>query len=235
MLGRICALAFLMAVGRAEAQAACSRPVPVDSVQDVQSHFLVVKSMFGPAVVESECSLLNPRSYQGAVQFLIVPPQRSDTTLIFIKSYRVFTNEPDDKIKMSRGDGWLFRAASSSNYAPLGRKDDVPYDDTVEKWNSSHSSRGDPIEMEGRLDYRWHAYADEDEATSSSRKIDRWKTRADFNFTHGTLTNYLIRSAANSRTPIPFNVGLLPQVTEFTLEFYSNAEGISGMYRFVRR
>ena len=237
MLNRLAVLCILLAAAPAVAEPVCKRPVPVDSVSEVQTHFLVVKSIFGPAVVDSECVLLNPDTFAGRVQFSIIPSgaDAAETAYVFVKSYRVFTTMPPDKIKMSRGDGWFFPAARPGNYSDEDRIDDVPFDGSVEDWNAAHSSKATPEQMEKRLDFRWHAYPDKDEAMPSTRRIDFWKTRADFDFSHGTLTSYLIRFPANSATPIPFNVGLLPQVKEFQLEFYSNIDQIFGTYRFIRK
>jgi hypothetical protein len=230
-------VSFMLVATGATAQPACKRPTPVGSVSDIKSHYLAVKSSFHPAVIDSDCVLLNPRTFKGPVQFLIIPPKRegSDAAYVFIKSYRVFNAEPPDKIKMSRSDGWFFPAGTPAAFGDADRKDDVAYDGSAEDWNREHSSPGTPQEMETRLKFRWHAYAGKDDVSSSNRRSSHWKARSDFDFSRGTLTNYLIRFPADSSTPIPFSVGLLPQVKEFRLEIYSSVDEIAGTYQFVRK
>lgn len=228
---RLGCAAFLLVAGQAAAQEQCKRPTAVSSLDDVRTHFLTFKSKYGHYVVDNQCNLINPKSLGSRVQFSFIPPQRTDdtTAYIFIKSYRVFGTEPPDKIKMSRGSGWFSGSGAAAEQRGV---EDQPYLGTVDEWNTAHSGDGGPEDLQNRLKFLWHAYAQDDKQFPSTMRLTYWKTRGDFDFSHGSLTNYLIRFAANSKTPIPFNVGI-SQAKEFQLELYSNIEELSGSYRFV--
>jgi hypothetical protein len=214
----------------------CDRPIRVNSMDKIGHTTLALKNIYGPAAVESDCTILDRKLYGTTISFFILPQSldNADSVYVYIKSYRTMTTEPPDKIKMSRGGSWYF---SDTNGKPqlLDRMDDMAFTASTDDWDRSHALSAAPAQMEGLLHARWHAYTDRAETVWSSQKAPFWKTRADFDFSHGTLTNILIRFPPGGKTPAPFQIGVPKAATGFELEITSNADGLAGTYRFVMR
>jgi len=227
-------LIMLFWLSCAHAQENCKRPTPVDALGDIQSNYLALKSRNVSYAIDSPCIILDRQAFPKILSFFILPLDVGPTTtLIFIKSYRTFTNSPPDKIKVSRSDGWFFSDSPQGKAVIQQRLDDEPYSDTLVAWNSAHSTAGTPQEFKDRLKVIWHAYADEEKHLPSTRNPSYWKTKTDFDFGHGTLTAYLLRFPSNSKTPIPFNVYLQDAVQQIELTLDSNVEALSGEFKFT--
>jgi hypothetical protein len=230
----IAATLAVFAGGVAQADT-CKRPLRVDSLGQIDRSTLALTNVYGPAAVEDQCTIIDRSVFGSSINFYILPQSlaNADTVYVFVKSYRKLTTEPLDQIKVSRGGTWYFPNGSNGSTIPLGRRDDVPFIGTVEDWNKVHSAAGSPEDMEKQLGLRWHAYSDPEEKSWSSQRAGFWSTHADFDFSRGTLTNILIRFPSGGKTPAPFQIGIPKGTTEFQLELNSNADGLSGTYRFV--
>lgn len=230
----------LSATSPSLAQESCLRPTPVPTLAHIRVHTLAIESNLGPAFVGEKCSRLDHDGrFAKVIRFYILPPSTSDTdpAFVFIKSYRTFSVETRDKIKMSRGEGWHSEksAAARPDYIAPQRLNDKPFRNTIEKWNDYHIAESTPESLRQKLGQPWHAYADADKALASTEPISFWQT-GPFDFGTGMLTNYLIRFPANTTTPIRFEVGYDDRIKEFRLEFYSSIDALSEKsYRFVFR
>ena len=218
----------------AHAQENCARPTPVESLGDIKFNYLALKSPRNTYVIDNHCILINRREFPKLLSFVVLPVgSSSETAGLYIKSYRTFSNSPPYRIKLSRGDGWYLSDSSDGTATVQNRLDDKPYAGTIQDWNAAYSTAGTPLDFKDRLKIRWHAYADDQKTMSSTDDPTYWTTKADFDFSHGTLTAYLLRFPSNSQTPIPFNVYLQDEVIRVDLILNSNVEALSGEYKFI--
>jgi hypothetical protein len=218
----------------APAQEQCLRPTPVEALEDIQAHHLALKSLRGYYVIDNNCTILSRRAFAKVLPFSILPDASSDITYVFARSYRMFTNTtPANKIKMVRGANWFFPSDSTAKVSIQPKLDDEPYLDSVEAWNKAHGVAGNPEEFKNRLKALWHAYAGENKELPSTQDAAYWIVRDDFDSSHGTITNYLLRVPPESRSPIPFKVYAQDQVKSVDLVIDSNNEALSGKYKFV--
>lgn len=228
-------LLLLCAATPSWAQERCLAPTPVRSLDQIKEHPLALRSRWGPSFVGEKCTRLRRGDFGSSLQFYVVPPASGDssTAYVLIKSYRTFTIATGDKIKLSRGDGWQTEKSTNSSVDKLSGMRDEPFRGTVEKWNALHAAATSPEAMRSQIGKPWHAYADADKGLPSTDLTSFWQT-GDFDFTKGSQTNYLIRFPSNTQTPIPFEVGRQPELSEIRLEFYSNIDALSGRsFRFV--
>jgi hypothetical protein len=161
------------------------------------------------------------------LEFYVKPPPSKDasTAYLYVKSYRTFAiNTQNEKINLSRGDGW-YPASSTPQSAALDPIKGTPFVGTVARWNELHAAASNPEVMNRLLGKPWHAYANPGNGLPSTDTLF-WLTD-DFDFTKGVVTHYLIRFPANTATPIPFKVGNNSRLNSFRLEFRSNIEALS--------
>ena len=216
--------------GNAESQ--CRRPTLVENIKDIKSNYLALKSSYRLYVIDTECIILSRENFAKILLFKILPVESDvDKVVVFIKTYRTFSVSPPDKIKVSRGGEWFLPGSSGAK--PVAKMLDEPYPGTIATWNEAHSSAGNPEQVTDKLKLEWHAYATGDSKLPSTRKMDYWLARGDFDFSKGTLTNYLITFPPNGKSEIPFDVNLQNEVRSIELTIDSNVEALSGSYRFV--
>lgn len=211
----------------------CDRPIRVNSMDKIGHTTLALKNIYGPAAVGTDCTILDRKLYGSTISFFILPQSldNADSVYVYVKSYRKMTTEPPDQIKMSRGGSWYFSVANGKA-EPLDRIDDVAFIGSIDDWDRSHTAAATPDQMEPPLHTRWHAYTDPAKTVWSSQKAKFWKTRPGFDFSHGTLTNILMRFPPGGKTPAPFHIGVPKSTTEFELVISSNADGLDGVYKF---
>jgi hypothetical protein len=222
----------LIAIASSNAESQFRRPTLVESLKDIRSNYLALKSSYRLYVIDTECIILSRENFAKILLFKILPVESDlDKVVVFIRSYRTFSVSPPDKIKVSRGGEWFLSDASGAQ--STGKVSDEPYAGTIAAWNEAHSSAGTPEQVNAKLKLEWHAYATDDSKLPSTRKMDYWLTLGDFDFSHGTLTNYLIAFPPNSKSEIPFDVKLQNEVRSIELRIDSNVETLSGRYKFV--
>jgi hypothetical protein len=236
----IAALALIAITDRGRAQDACfQRPTPVERLQDVRTHRLVLTDARGRYyVIDGSCFTLDRGQFPGVLYFSLLNSFSKDFAVtsgyVFIKSNRTFSNSPPERLLLSRGDGWFFPSTSGST--ALVRMNFEPFSGSIEAWNAAHSNEGDPIALSRRLEVRWHAFAQRDMTSPSTRSLDFWKVDDSFDRTHGVITNYLLRFDVNTSDKvglIPFQVYLQNAVQQIDLTIYSNVEVFSGQYKFI--
>lgn len=222
----------LVATFSSNAEGQCRRPTLVENLKDIKSNYLALKSINRLYVIDTECIILGRENFAKILLFKILPVQSDvDRVVVFIKSYRTFSVSPPDKIKVSRGGEWFLPGSSGTD--ALSKLPDEPYPGTVATWNEVHSSAGNPEQVNNTLKLEWHAYATGDGKLPSTRKLNYWLASGDFDFSKGTLTNYLISFPPNSKSEIPFDVNLQNEVRSIDLTIDSNVEALSGRYKFV--
>jgi hypothetical protein len=116
--------------------------------------------------------------------------------------------------------------------------DDVPFRESIEAWNTAHSSDGTPAEFEQRLKVGWHAHAHQDGGLASTADAAFWKVDNTFDSTYGGVTNILLRFDTNpsaQESLIPFQVYAQPEVRTIVLTLSSNIESLSGTYKLTLR
>jgi hypothetical protein len=218
----------------AHAQENCARPTPVNSLDNIKYNYLALKSPRGVYAIDNHCILVNRREFAKILKFMVLPVgTKSTTAALYIKSYRTFTNTQRIPIKLSRGDGWFLSDSPDGTAAVQARLDDKPYTGTVQEWNAAYSTAGTPLDFKDRLKVSWHAYADDQKSMASTDDQAYWAASADFDFSHGTLTAYLLRFPANSQSAIPFEVYMQDEVKEVDLILSSNVEALAGEYKFI--
>jgi len=222
----------LITMFSSNAESQCRRPTLVESLKDIRSNYLALKSSYRLYVIDTECIILSRENFAKILLFKILPVESDvDKIAVFIRSYRTFSASPPDKIKVSRGGEWFLPHASGAK--PLSKLPDEPYPGTIAAWNEAHSSAGNPEQVNGKLKLEWHAYATDDGKLPSTQKMDYWLAPGDFDFSRGTLTNYLIAFPPNGKSEIPFDVNLQNEVRSIDLRIDSNVEALSGRYKFV--
>ena len=222
----------LLSIVSSNAESQCRRPTLVEGIKDIKSNYLALKSISRWYVIDTECIILSRENFAKILLFKILPIQSDvDKVYVFIKSYRAFSVSPPDKIKVSRGGEWFLPGSSGAK--PVAKVPDEPYPGTIATWNDAHSAAGTPEEVNGKLKLDWHAYATEDGKLPSTRRMSYWLASGDFDFSRGTLTNYLIAFAPNGKGEIPFDVNLQNEVRSIDLTIDSNVEALSGRYKFV--
>lgn len=219
----------------AHAQGNCERPTLVDALGDIKYSHLALKTRSGgPYVIDKPCVILYRGEFAKVLPFVVLPlGSGSATAALYIKSYKTFTSNPPDKIKLSRNDGWFFSDSPDGTVTARPALDDKRYPGTVADWNVAHSTIGTPLDFEKRLHVFWHAYADGEKNMPSTDEPSYWATKPDFDFAHGTLTAYLLRFLSNSETAIPFQVYLQDEVQQIDLIIDSNVEALSSEYKFI--
>jgi hypothetical protein len=223
---------FLVATFSSSAESQCRRPTLVENLKDIRSNYLALKSITRLYVIDTECIILSRENFAKILLFKILPvPSDIDKVVVFIKSYRTFSVSPPDKIKVSRGGEWFLPGSSGAK--AVSKVPDEPYPGTIATWNESHSSTGSPEQVNDKLKLDWHAYGTDDSKLPSTRKMNYWLASGDFDFSKGTLTNYLIAFPPNSKSEIPFDVNLQNEVRSIELTIDSNVEALSGRYKFV--
>jgi hypothetical protein len=223
---------YAVALFSSHAESQCRRPTVVESLKDIRSSYLALKSNYRLYIIDAECTILNRANFSRTLPFRILPVEsEADKVAVFIKSYRLFSVNPPDKIKVSRGGDWFLPSASGAK--PLSKLLDEPYAGTIAMWNEAHSSNGNPEQVNSKLKLEWHAYATGDGKLPSTRRMDSWPAPGDLDSTRGTITNYLIAFPPNGKNEVPFSVGLQTEVRSIELTIDSNVEALSGRYRFV--
>ena len=225
-------LPFCLIATFSNAESQCRRPTLVEGLKDIKSNYLALKSITRLYVIDTECIILSRENFAKILLFKIIPVQSDlDKVVVFIKSYRAFSVSPPDKIKVSRGGEWFLPGSSGAK--PVSKVSDEPYPGTIATWNEAHSSAANPEQVNDKLKLDWHAYATDDGKLPSTRKMNYWLASGDFDFSKGTLTNYLIAFPPNSKSEIPFDVSLQNEVRSIELTIDSNVEALSGRYKFV--
>src|SRR4051812_26354592 len=195
----------MMATVSGNAESQCRRPTLVENIKDIKSNYLALKSSYRLYVIDTECLILSRENFAKILLFKILPVESDiDKVVVLIKSYRTFSASPPDKIKVSRGGEWFLPGSSGTK--AVAKVPDEPYLGTIATWNEAHSSAGNPDQVNDKLKLDWHAYATDDGKLPSTRKMDYWLARGDFDFSKGTLTNYLIAFPPNGKSEIPFDV-----------------------------
>ena len=206
----------------------------MDSLDNIKYNYLALKSPRGVYAIDNHCILINRREFPKILSFVVLPvDSETATAALYIKSYRTFSTTPPFRIKLSRSDGWFLSASPDGTATVQNRLDDKPYTGTIQDWNAAYTTAGTPLDFKDRLKISWHAYADDQKTMASTDDQTYWTTKADFDFSHGTLTAYLLRFPANSQTPIPFAVYLQDEVKQVDLILNSNVEALSGVYKFI--
>jgi hypothetical protein len=237
------ALILVMLSGPAYCQSksdCTARPIPIESPNNVRSFHLMLVKYNHDQLLEGNCYVLNRLSYGDALHFNVIDrfsdDVNTDTGYLFIKSLRTFSNQPVDKIALSRGGGWAIPNAHGE-FEPIGKWNDQPYVGSVATWNASHSQPGDPVSIDDRLHTKWHAYAGDNGNFPSTNPIDFWKIK-NVDLDHMAVTNYLIRFDVN-KGAIPSRVksyvDLQPEVRRIDLIIYSNIQLLGGSYTFIMK
>lgn len=235
------ALVMIALIDTSYGQDSCfRRPTPVESLQDVHTHYLVLR---GPAntyyVIEGDCLTIDRSQFPRVLYFSLLNRFAEELDVssgyVFIKSDRTFSNSPPEKISLSRGEGWFY-PNQEGNAKPVDALDYEPFDSSIESWNAAHSDKGDPVELSKRLKTDWHAYALEGLTLPSTQRLSFWKIDESFDRNHGVMTNYILRFDVNKSDrvgKIPFQVYLQKEVQQIDLVITSNVQAYSGHYKFI--
>jgi len=108
----------LITMFSSNAESQCRRPTLVESLKDIRSNYLALKSSYRLYVIDTECIILSRENFAKILLFKILPVESDvDKIAVFIRSYRTFSASPPDKIKVSRGGEWFLPHASGAKPA----------------------------------------------------------------------------------------------------------------------
>jgi hypothetical protein len=227
----ICLLSLFAAISAepVRAEDCTGRTARIGGPSELRDVRYILRTRNGLFVFEGDCVRLDRDDFRGDIQFSIENDfATNDVGVVLAKSVRDFSVPTQkDKIKVSRGDGFLNKEG-----VPAKRLPDQPRHITIEQWDAAHANDA-TIETANTIIGDWHADSNSNGSLNSFDQKEFWRLDPAADYSHKTVTAYMVRFTGGSGELLDlFYVTRPTEVTRIEIDILSNFEALAGHFVF---